>query len=82
MVSVVEAISPGAAYGRLQPRTVKINGEVWHNLDCRYQLGDWIEQQDPTLWQILGERHQAHYAVSEQLMSMILLRGNEKKLYE
>mgnify|MGYP006985672458 FL=1 len=82
MVSVVEGILPGAAYGRLQPRTVKIDGVLWYNLDCRYQFGDWIERQDPTLWQVLGERHRAHYAVSEQLMTVILLRGNEKKLYE
>ena len=54
----------------------------WHLLDCRYQLGDWIETHDPEMWRLIGEPWRARYAVRDDLMTVILLRGNKKELYE
>ena len=54
----------------------------WHLLDCRYQLADWIETHDPEMWRLIGEPWRARYAVRDDLMTVILLRGNRKELYE
>ena len=65
------------------PHNPQVDDDIaWYCIECRYSFGDWIEYQDKSLWNIIGQRHHAKYAIREELMMFILLRGNNRLLYE
>ena len=49
-------------------------GKRWFILNCSYWFGDWIEEQDESLWEAYGASHRAIYHVREELYAIILLR--------
>jgi hypothetical protein len=50
------------------------DGKRWFILNCSYWFGDWIEEQDESLWEAYGASHRAMYLVREELYAIILLR--------
>ena len=49
------------------------DGKIYYRLSCSYWFGDWIEEQDKTLWRSYGSPHRAIYIVREELMTLIAL---------
>lgn len=59
---------PGCEYGGKDS-----NGIKWYRMSCSYWFGDWIEEQDSTLWKAHGSPHRAIYIVREELITLIAL---------
>lgn len=62
-------VEPGCEYGFKAD-----DGYVWNRIQCSYWFGDWIEEQDRSLWHAHGGRHRAIYVVREDLLTMIKLK--------
>jgi hypothetical protein len=60
---------PGQEYGWKDD-----DGKKYYRLNCSYWFGDWIEEQDRSLWRSYGGRHRAIYIVREELMTLIRLK--------
>lgn len=46
----------------------------WYRLNCSYQFGDWIEEQNTKQWESYGSPHRAIYVVRDDLMTFIKLK--------
>ncbi len=62
-------VEPGCEYGYKED-----DGYVWYRIQCSYWFGDWIEEQDASLWRAYGGRHRAIYIVREDLFTLIKLK--------
>mgnify|MGYP003337235843 CR=1 FL=1 len=62
-------VEPGCEYGGKDE-----DGVLWYRIQCTYWFGDWIEEQDQTMWRIHGGYHRGIYIVREDLFAFIKLK--------
>ena len=43
-------------------------------VDCSYDIGDWIESNNTSEWEIQGQYQQSKYWVSEQLLMILAIK--------
>lgn len=61
---------------------IKFNTGSYHYVDCSYEIGDWIEAQDISMWKLIGPRFQSKYWVSDELYTVLLLKWTNHTNYK